>query len=192
MEPARNLSEPFGIAGFGELVGEVGVFDDGHFSVDEAEVAELFLGAGFGEHFGGHLCAIEIVQAEEGGIDAADDGVVDLEVGDLCDAAFLHVGDGAGFPEGEEGAAVAVGGEGEGIFGLEEDFAVGGEGGQFILREEHDVGGIHAEVVVLFPEVARRGVVLWGGHDVEGDGACRSVCRWRGGIRRSIGRGFSF
>ena len=34
----------------------------------------------------------EIVQADEQRIDAVDDGVIDLEVGQMLDAALLHVG----------------------------------------------------------------------------------------------------
>ncbi len=93
----------------GDVVGQVAVFNDGHFSVDQTEVAEFFFGKSFGQHFAGHLSVFKIVQADEQRVDHANDGVVDLGVADLLDAAFLHVCDSALGEQGFEGSTVTIG-----------------------------------------------------------------------------------
>ena len=72
-------------------------------------------GAGLGDRLAAHLAAGEVVQAEEQRVDAVDERVVDLEVGEVLDAALAHVGQRAAALEGAERSAVAVGAEGERI-----------------------------------------------------------------------------
>ena len=46
---------------FGQLIGQVAVFDDGHLTVDQAEIADLFLRAVFIQRLRGHLGSLERV-----------------------------------------------------------------------------------------------------------------------------------
>ena len=158
----------------------------------QAEVAQFFLGEGLGEHLAGHLGAVQVVQADEHRVDAADDGVVDLEVGDLGDAALLHVGDGARFPQGHKRAAVAVGGEGQRVFAFEQHLAVEADRRHLVLGKEGDVFGFHAEEVVLLPESAGGGVVLRRGHDVKRDFAAIAFPQGQQVFGKALEEGFLF
>ncbi len=100
-------------------------------------------------------------------------GIVDLEIGEMLDAAFAHVGQGAALVHGAEAAAVAVGGEGQGIFFRQQQFSVHREGGHHSLLEEEDgVLGV-AEEFVLVEKRAGRHVVVVAGHDVPGNRLAR-------------------
>ena len=74
---------------------QIAVFNHLHPAVAVAEVADLFQRPSLRDGLAAHLGAGEVVQAEEEGIDRVDQGVVDLEVGEMFDAAPLHVGQGA-------------------------------------------------------------------------------------------------
>ena len=110
------------------------------------------------------------VQTEKGGIDHADERVVDLEVADVLDALGLHVVQRPAGGQGTERTAVPVRVHREDAgLGEQEAARLRVERRQDPLREHEDAAAIQAEAVVVLEEAPRRLVVERAGHDVPGD-----------------------
>ncbi len=148
MLPSWKASEPSRPAFLGQLVRQVAVFDDRHLAVDEAEVADLLLGAVLDDGLGRHLGPVQDVQPDKQRVEEPDQGVVHLPVGEVLDAAILHVGQGPAAGQGPDAAAVTVGRAGDLVLVRQQDFAVEGEVRQRPLLEDEDVPRIQAVVVV--------------------------------------------
>ena len=150
---------------FGELGGHIAVFDDAASSGGHAEVAELFIGVGLGEHAAADIGLFEGVEADEKWIGGGDQRVVHLEVGDIFHPCGLHGIQRAGLAESQQGAAVPVRREGERVFRGQDELTVITDGGHSSLREEGDLSGLEAEEIVLLEKVASGSVVELAGHD---------------------------
>ena len=81
------------ITGRGQISGKVAVLQDFGFSVALDKNAHLFFGIGFHTGLVTQLRAGQNVKTDKFGVDAAHQGIVDLEESDTINAARLHVGD---------------------------------------------------------------------------------------------------
>ena len=70
--------------------GQIGVFDDDELAVLRAEMAELLLSVGLRDHLARHLGTAQKMPTDEGRVDDAHEGVIDLEVTERVDAFALH------------------------------------------------------------------------------------------------------
>ncbi len=154
----------------GGLFRKVGVFDDRYFSGDHAEVSEFLHGSAFWNGLCGHISVGPGGQSYKERVDAMIERIVDLEIGDVFDAAFGHVVQCAASAQCVEASAVPLAAEGERVLVGQEDFPVQVHHRHLSLREEKDVPTVQAEVIVLVEELARGGVVGPAGHYVPRDG----------------------
>ncbi len=105
-----------GVLSRGQLFREVAVLDDGHFAVDQTEVADALQIVRLGDGLARHLRLRLDVQADEERIDHFDQRIIDLEIADVLDAVLAHVGQRAAVLERAKAPAVAVRPERQAMF----------------------------------------------------------------------------
>ena len=174
MLPAQSSRVPSGSRRSASSAGQVGVLDHLGPAADLDDDADPLVGVDLLDDLERDLGVGLAVQAEERGVGDLDERVIDLEIEDRADSGRSHllqarrraVGPGRG--QGGEGAAVAVGAEGEVALVGEQDLARRLVDGRHLpLGEEADA--LQAEIGVLGEEPGGRLVVLGAGHDVERD-----------------------
>ena len=155
-----ELEAAVGLAALGQLGGQVGILDHLRAAVDSDHHAQLLVGADLLDHLERHLGVGLAVQAEERRVGDLDERVVDLEIEERADAPLPHLVEaaraavGPGRGQGRQGAAVAVGAEGDAALLGQQDLAgLAVDGRHLPLDEEADV--VEAEVVVLGEERGR-------------------------------------
>ena len=163
-----NRQRAVGVRLAGDIVGQVAVLDDHQPAVNVHHVAHLLQRVALGNHLAGHLRVGEDVIADVFGPGDIDQGIVDLEVEQLPDAAGLGVGHGAALGKRGQHAAVAVGAHGQAIGRFQQELArCRIDRRHRALAEDVQVFFGHPEAVMRGEETERLLVRRRTGHQVE-------------------------
>ncbi len=112
--PQANL--PLIINRRGGCLGQVAVLDDLNFTVDVDDVANFFHGVSFADDLRRHLAARHDVMTDQRRITEADQRIVDLEIGQMFDAASFRIIQASVALQRRNGAAMTIGTECQGFF----------------------------------------------------------------------------
>ena len=161
---------PIGSGRVRESFGQVAVFHDQCLAVLLAEDADLFTGVGLRHHLRREVGLVHEVESDEGGIEAAHEGIVDLEIADRIDAIGLHLPDRTGPHESAQGSAVAIGTQGDLTLLRHEDFPLGVDRGHETLGEEVNALFFQTEIIISLEEGNGLFVIEDRGHEIPGNG----------------------
>ena len=161
IEPALKTRRAVGVGLLGETFGQIAVLDHLQHAVADDEVADFFQRVGFGDRLAAHLAAGQVVQAEEQRDRcSATSGIIDLEVGEMLDAALLHVGQRAAICRVRGASRRDRRAEGRANpFPPAASVPSMANAGIMPCWKKKTSAAVVAEVVVLLEEVARGGVV---------------------------------
>lgn len=144
------------------------VLDDVGFAVLENYEANRLSCIAFADNLGSEVYVLGGREPDEDRVGNLDETVVDTVGVDVVDVAGFDIGKDGGGNEGLVDAAIAIGGNSDSRFGLEDDLAFVGDAWEYTLLEKNDVLRLEAEVVVLLEEFLSGAAGRTRGHDVPG------------------------